>query len=80
MFKPLKNRFRYPNPKTNHRFDQNDWEDFFVNDYDYEDEERRKKNAKKRKNRQNGHNGHSSAQVRGHSFFGMLRMLLRTFS
>ena len=61
--------FRYPNPKTNHRFDQNDWEDFFVNDYDYEDEERRKKNAKKRKNRQNGHNGHSSTQVRGHSFF-----------
>jgi len=57
---------RYPNPKTNHRFDKTDWADFFDNDYEYEDEqERRKKNAKKRKNRQNGQNHNSQSSTMG---------------
>ena len=41
--------FRYPNPKTNHRFGPSDWYDFFENDFDYEDDESRKKKKKSKK-------------------------------
>ena len=76
-----RNTLRYPNPKTNHRFDKTDWADFFDNDYEYEDEqERRKKSAKKRKNRQNGQNHNSQSLTMGKERKGRVDLLFTNFS